>query len=421
ARFLPVDGRDRDDLGEFEQEAQLNGLEQIEVVALAAVLDAHVVVAFAQLGDLVEGFSQGLVGAEHLHVGIHELLQILADGADALGSGGGPHLLEHLDDVGLRILRKLDGFGVLRVFGSGDAGALAEDVDVEKRVRAQTVRTVHGYTSAFAGGVEAGDDVIAVGEDLGLDDRRDADDGVVRGREDWNRLGVGLRAWVGAGELGDVRQLRVDVRGLEVSEVEQDVVLVRSAAAALAHLVGHRTGHDVTRGEVLDRRGVALHEALTLGVAEDSALTAGGLGQQNAQSGEAGGVELEELHVLQRDAAVVGHGHAVAGQRMCIRGGLEDLAHASGGEDDRLGLEDVDLTGGQFVGHDACRTLDPVDLGHDDVEDVELVVELHTVLDALLVQGLEDHVTGAVGRIAGAADGGLAVVASVAAEAALVD
>src|SRR5699024_1427557 len=49
ARFLPVDGRDRDDLGEFEQEAQLNGLEQIEVVALAAVLDAHVVVAFAQL------------------------------------------------------------------------------------------------------------------------------------------------------------------------------------------------------------------------------------------------------------------------------------------------------------------------------------------------------------------------------------
>ena len=58
---------------------------------------------------------------------------------------------------------------------------------------------------------------------------------------------------------------------------------------------------------------------------------------------------------------------------------------------------------------------------HQHVQDVELVVELDVVLHALLVQGLQDHVTGAVGRVAGAAHGGLAVVAGVPAEPPLVD
>jgi hypothetical protein len=43
------------------------------------------------------------------------------------------------------------------------------------------------------------------------------------------------------------------------------------------------------------------------------------------------------------------------------------------------------------------------------------------VLDALLVEGLQDHVAGSVGRETGAPDGRLAVVAGVAAELALVD
>ena len=50
-----------------------------------------------------------------------------------------------------------------------------------------------------------------------------------------------------------------------------------------------------------------------------------------------------------------------------------------------------------------------------------LVVEPDAVLDALLVERLEDHVAGPVGGEARAADGALAVVAGVAAEAALVD
>jgi hypothetical protein len=58
---------------------------------------------------------------------------------------------------------------------------------------------------------------------------------------------------------------------------------------------------------------------------------------------------------------------------------------------------------------------------HDQVEHVELVEERDLVLDRLLVERLQDHVAGAVGRVAGALDGALAELARVAAELALGD
>ena len=63
----------------------------------------------------------------------------------------------------------------------------------------------------------------------------------------------------------------------------------------------------------------------------------------------------------------------------------------------------------------------PRGIGEHQVECVELVEELDVVLDAVLIQRLQDHVAGAVGRVAGAADGCLAVIAGVTAEPALVD
>ena len=178
----------------------------------------------------------------------------------------------------------------------------------------------------------------------------------------------------------------------------------------------------MSRGrEILDGGRVPLHEALAGGVAQDRALAAGALGQQNAQTGQTGRVELVELHVLQRKSLAEHDAHPVAGQRVGVRRGLEHLAGAAGGEDDRLGVEDVDLAGGQFVGNRAGAYGTVIGLRHHDVEDVELVEELDALLDAVLVQGLQDHVAGAVGGVAGPADGGLAVIAGMAAEATLVD
>ena len=200
-----------------------------------------------------------------------------------------------------------------------------------------------------------GHDVVVVAQDLALDVGRHAAHRVVRGGVDGHRLGVGLDAEVGARELGDVGQLGVDVRRLQVGQVEQDVVLVRPGAAAVADLHRHVAGHHVARGQVLHRRGVALHEPLALGVAQDRAFTAGRLGQQDAEPGQAGGVELVELHVLQRQPAPPHDAHPVTGQGVRVRRRLEHLAETAGGQDDRLGVEDVDLARGQLVGDDARR------------------------------------------------------------------
>lgn len=280
---------------------------------------------------------------------------------------------------------------------------------------------MHGDAGDLAGGVQARDDGGVVDQDLTLDVRRDAAHGVVRGRLDRDRVRVGLDTEVRPRELGDVRELGVELLRREVREVEVDVVALGTAAAALADLRVDGAGHDVTGREVLHDRRVLLHEALAVLVAEDAALTAGALRQQDAHAPDAGRVELEELHVLQRQPATVDGRLAVTGQGVRVRRHLEELAGAAGRVDHGLRLEDVDLTGGEFVRDDAGRLLDAVDLGDQLVQDVELVEELHAVLDAVLVQRLEDHVAGAVGRVAGAADRGLAVVPAVTAEAALVD
>ncbi len=280
---------------------------------------------------------------------------------------------------------------------------------------------MHGHAGDLAGRVQARHDRAVVREHLALDVGRDAAHGVVRGRLDRDRVGVRLDAQVGPRELGDVRQLGVELLRRQVGQVQVDVVALGTAAAALADLRVDGAGDDVAGGEVLHDRRVLLHEALAVLVAQDAALTAGALREQDAHAPDAGRVELEELHVLQRQPAPVDGGLAVAGQGVRVRRHLEELAGAAGGVDHGLRLEDVDLAGRQLVGHHAGRLLDAVDLDEQLVQDVELVEELHALLDAVLVQRLEDHVAGAVGRVAGAADRGLAVVAGVPAEAPLVD
>ena len=233
---------------------------------------------------------------------------------------------------------------------------------------------------------------------------------------------VRFHGQVGTSELGDIRQLLVDVRGLQVGQVQQHVVLVGATAAALAHLVCHGSCHDIAGCEVLNGRCVALHEALTVSVTENTALTASTLGHEDAQACQAGRVELNELHVLQGQAGAQCDGHAVTGEGVGVGSGLEDLAATAGCEDYGLGLEDVHLAGCQVIGDNAGGTgLTLFVLDQNQVEHVELVVELNVVTHAVLVQGLQNHVAGTVSCVACAAHGSLTVVAGVATEAALVD
>ena len=132
-------------------------------------------------------------------------------------------------------------------------------------------------------------------------------------------------------------------------------------------------------------------------------------------------MELVELHVLQRQALAVDDGHAVAG-RGCARWTWSCTRGRSRRWRTRRtwrGRCGSRRWTARRPTTPAVRA--PVDLVEQEVQHVVLVVELHVVLDAVLVQRLQDHVPGAVRGVAGTAHGGLAVVAGVPAEAALVD
>ena len=136
---------------------------------------------------------------------------------------------------------------------------------------------------------------------------------VVHGRQHRDRLAAQVDAGEDRGVLGDAGQALVQDLRVEVVEVEVDVVLLRAHAAPLADLDGHGARDDVARGQVLGVRRVALHEALALAVGEITALAARAFGDQHAGAVDAGGVELHELHVLQRQPGAQHHGVAVAG------------------------------------------------------------------------------------------------------------
>src|SRR5690606_35800792 len=99
------------------------------------------------------------------------------------------------------------------------------------------------------------------------------------------------------------------------------------------------------------------HEPLARGVAQDGALAARTLGEEDAEAGETRRVELEELHILQRQALAPDDADAVAREGVGVRRRLVDLAEAARGEDDRLRLEDVHLAGRELVGDDGGRAL----------------------------------------------------------------
>ncbi len=125
-------------------------------------------------------------------------------------------------------------------------------------------------------------------------------------------------------------------------EVQEDVVLVAAHAAAFADLHGHRARDHVARRQVLHGGGVALHEALALAVGEVAALAARALRDEAAGAVDAGGVELHELHVLQRQAGAQHHGVAVARAGVGGGGGEIGAAVAAGGQHHELRAEPVD-------------------------------------------------------------------------------
>ena len=201
-------------------------------------------------------------------------------------------------------------------------------------------------------------------------------------------------------------------------EVQVDVVLLLADAAALADLDGHRARDDVAGGEVLGGGRVTLHEALALGIDEIAAFAAGALGDQTARAVDAGRVELDELHVLQRQAGAQHHAAAVAGAGVRRGAGSVGAAVAAGRENRGLRPEPMQRAVVELERDDAAADALVV---HDQVDGEELDVEFGRMAQRLAVHRVQHGVPGAVGGGAGALRLALAVVHGHAAERALVD
>jgi hypothetical protein len=311
---------------------------------------------------------------------------------------------------------------VLQVVDRRLAGRLAEHQQVEQGIGAEAVGAMHRSAGALAGGVEAQHRlalVAALGDhDLAQVVGRNAAHLVVAGRHHRQRFLEAIDAGELDADLMDAGQSLHDGLGRQVGDVEQHEILVRPAAAAFVDLGGHGARNHVARGEILGIRRIALHEPLAVRVAQDAALAAHAFGDQHAGTGDAGRVELPELHVFEGDAGTRRHADAIAGIDEGIGRRVVDAPRAAGGENGRLGVEDDDLAGFHVHRRDAHDVA--LGIAHQ-VQRLPFDEELGIHLDVALVHRVQHGVAGAVGRSAGTAHRLLAEVRHVAAERALVD
>src|ERR1700719_5119894 len=128
---------------------------------------------------------------------------------------------------------------------------------------------------------------------------RDAAHVVMRRRQYRDWLARHLDPGKNPGGFGSAGKPQMQHVWIEVLEMQQNVVALRTAAAALADLDRHGAGDDVARGEILGARRIALHEALAFAIRKIAALAARALGDQAAGAVNAGRMILDELHVLQ--------------------------------------------------------------------------------------------------------------------------
>src|SRR5690606_8965259 len=115
----------------------------------------------------------------------------------------------------------------------------------------------------------------------------------------------------------------------------------------------HRTSHDVTTGQVLGVRRIALHEALAMDVDQVTTFTTATFGHQHAGTGDTGGVELPHFDVLDRHTGTQRHADTVTGIDQGVGGGSVDATRAAGGQDHGLGTDVDGLAGLDADGDDA--------------------------------------------------------------------
>jgi hypothetical protein len=184
-----------------------------------------------------------------------------------------------------------------------------------------------------------------------------------------------------------------------MARVKVDVVIdlaVPVDTLSVCDLRHNRPAHHIARRQIQQRRGVALHKALTVAVLENTTFTADPLGDENTHPLYARRVKLKKLHVLKGNPCACQNRGPVTGIGVGVGGDLEHPPESAGGKQHRLGLEDVKLTGLELKHHDAPNGR----AVKEHVHNLVLIKKLDIAFDALLVERLQNHVTGTVGGVA---------------------
>mmetsp|Transcript_18006 Transcript_18006/g.26865 ORF Transcript_18006/g.26865 Transcript_18006/m.26865 type:complete len:362 (+) Transcript_18006:835-1920(+) len=242
---------------------------------------------------------------------------------------------------------------------------------------------------------------------------------VVHGGKDRNGLLGHVHSRKDGSRLGNTRQTLREQVSWKMIQVQVDVILLGSHATSLANLHGHGATDNVSGRKILGRGSVAFHEALTVCIAQDSSLTAASFRDETARPVNSGGVELNELSVLVREAGSESHGVSIAGASVRRGAGEVRTAVPASGQDCVLSANAMYGSVLHVQCHNAVAS---AVLVHEQVHGKVLNEVGGVKGEGAAVQGVEHGMSCAIGRT-GTAVGlaAFAILEGLASEGALVD
>jgi len=153
--------------------------------------------------------------------------------------------------------------------------------------------------------------------------------------------------------LQNTGETLMDLLGWKMVQVEVNVVILGTHTTTLQDLHGHRAGHDITRGQVLGSGRIALHEAFTLTVSEDTAFASAALSHQATSAVDSSRMELDKLGVFEWESSPSDHTAAITSA--CVSTSAREVgsAVATSGHNSLVSSHSVDSAIGHVVGHDS--------------------------------------------------------------------
>ena len=381
---------------ELQDVPRLYRVDELGVEDPALVRGAYVLEPLQEVLDPLDAELQVLFDPVYPAELRHRVLQVrqqLRGGFLTVGCEQGCYVALDLSQV---LVREVHELRPLRVVPGGYPRLFPVDNGVQQRVRAEPVRPVDGDAGAFSRREKPRDrSVLGIRDHIPVYRCRKPAHRVVRGRLYRHRVRDRIHADEVKRQSVNLRQLLQYLLLPQVPQVDMQEIAPANPAA-FADLRLHGSGYHVPRRQLHLLRGVVLHEPLPLVVEQVPALAARALGDEDAMLVQSRRVELNELHVLERESSVEEHPETVPCVRRRVGRDLEGSPVPARGEDDGLGAEGLDPAGLHVQGRHA-RT-GPVH--QSDGKREPLIVEGHLLPETLLVQRVQERVPGPVGRVA---------------------